>query len=225
MVTGANGNLGIAVTHHFLKAGYRVLATVRNQASASELPPHEHLKVETVDLASEEEALNWVTRNSSEYGPVHAALLLVGGFTSGDLESTGSAVIRQQIQLNFETAYHVARPVFQQMLKQDQGRIILIGARPALEPSAGKNLIAYGLSKSLLFKLSEYLNATAKGRNVSATVVTVSTLDTETNRRAMPAADPSKWVKPEALAGILEFIVSPQGDPLRETVLKVYNNS
>jgi hypothetical protein len=40
----------------------------------------------------------------------------------------------------------------------------------------------------------------------------------------MPDADPEKWVKPEQLAEILEFIISEKGNPLRETVLKVYNN-
>jgi hypothetical protein len=41
----------------------------------------------------------------------------------------------------------------------------------------------------------------------------------------MPDADPHNWVKPEALAEILEFVVSEKGASLRETVLKVYNNA
>jgi NAD(P)-dependent dehydrogenase (short-subunit alcohol dehydrogenase family) len=89
----------------------------------------------------------------------------------------------------------------------------------------GKNLIAYGLSKSLLFKLAEYLNEEAKGKNVTATVVVPSTLDTPLNRKNMPEANPGNWVKPDALADVLEFIVSDKSSPLRETVLKVYDNS
>jgi polyhydroxyalkanoate synthesis repressor PhaR len=64
-----------------------------------------------------------------------------------------------------------------------------------------------------------------KGTNVSATVVVPSTIDTAINRKGMPDADPSNWVKPEQLAAILEFINSDSGSPLRETVLKVYNNA
>jgi len=86
-------------------------------------------------------------------------------------------------------------------------------------------LIAYSLSKSLLFKLAEYVNEEAKGKNVTATVVVPSTIDTAPNRKSMPNANPDNWVKPEALAEILEFIVSEKGTPLRETVLKVYNNA
>jgi hypothetical protein len=41
----------------------------------------------------------------------------------------------------------------------------------------------------------------------------------------MPDADPEKWVKPASLAEILEFVVSERSTPLRETVLKVYNEA
>jgi hypothetical protein len=41
----------------------------------------------------------------------------------------------------------------------------------------------------------------------------------------MPDTDPAVWVKPAALAEILEFIVSDKSSPLREPVLKVYNNA
>ncbi len=41
----------------------------------------------------------------------------------------------------------------------------------------------------------------------------------------MPVANPGNWVKPEALAEILELIISNKASPLRESVLKVYNNS
>ena len=86
-------------------------------------------------------------------------------------------------------------------------------------------MVAYGLSKAMLFKLSEYMNAEAKGKNVVTTVIAPSTIDTEANRKSMPDTDPSKWVKPSALAEIMKFIISEKGLPLRETVLKVYNNA
>ena len=46
-----------------------------------------------------------------------------------------------------------------------------------------------------------------------------------TGAQSMPEANLENWVKPEALAEILEFIVSDKESPLRETVLKVYNNA
>jgi NAD(P)-dependent dehydrogenase (short-subunit alcohol dehydrogenase family) len=225
IITGANGNLGSAVTNEFLNKGYRVVATVAAESMRSDFAPHEQLEIQVVDLMNEEAAATFVATVIGKYATVDAALLLVGGFAMGNIVATAGSDIEKQIALNFNTAYYAARPLFRQMIEQNNGRIIFIGARPAIEASAGKNLVAYGLSKSLLFKLAEYLNEEAKGKNVTVTVVAPSTLDTPLNRKSMPDTDPDIWVKPSALAEILEFVVSGKADPLRETVLKVYNNA
>ncbi len=225
IITGANGHLGAAVVAHFLENGYRVVATVLNAYMLSDLQTHPNLELEVVDLTQESSSADFVQSVIAKYDNIHAALLLVGGFAMGNIATTGMADIRKQIALNFETAYHVAKPVFAQMKKQEQGRIVFIGARPALEPAKGKDLIAYGLSKSMLLILANYLNEEAKGTNVVTTVVVPSTLDTPVNRKAMPDIDPSNWVTPAALADILEFVVSEKSTVLRETVLKVYHNA
>lgn len=225
IITGANGNLGTAVTRVFLEKGYRVVATVLHESMKADFPAHDSLILSVVDLGNEAASAGFIQSVIDQYGTIAAGLLLVGGFAMGGVEATSSSQIEQQIALNFTTAYHVARPLFRHMMTQKSGRLIFIGARPAIEPSQGKNLVAYGLSKSLLFTLAEYLNATAKGTNVTATVVAPSTLDTPLNRKSMPDTDPDIWVKPHTLAEILAFVVSDQGVPLRETVLKVYNNA
>lgn len=225
VITGANGNLGSAVTTTFLSKGYKVVATVVNEDAKKDLGQNENLQLEVVNLANEAETASFVHRIIEKYQTIDAALLLAGGFAMGTVDQTGSEDITRQISLNFNTAFHVAKPLFQHMIENNSGRIVFIGARPALNTSDGKNLIAYGLSKSLLFKLSDYLNEEAKGKNVTSTVVVPSTLDTPLNRKNMPGADADNWVKPQAVAEILEFVVSERSSALRESVLKVYNNS
>ena len=156
---------------------------------------------------------------------IDAALMLVGGFAMGAIKDTKLEDIQKQITLNFETAYNLTRPLYGHMQEQGMGRLIFIGSRPALKPADGKNLIAYSLSKSLLFKLADFINEDVKGKNIAAAVIVPSTLDTALNRKNMPNANPDNWVKPEALAAILEFICSDKAAALRETVLKVYNNA
>jgi NAD(P)-dependent dehydrogenase (short-subunit alcohol dehydrogenase family) len=225
IITGANGGLGTAVTKNFLLKGYKVIATVRKETDKKELPQNENLKVEVIDLTQEEETEQFIKKIIDQHHTIDGALLLVGGFAAGDIAATKSGDIKKQISLNFDTAYHVTRPLFRHMMESNNGKIVFVGARPALQATAGKSLIAYGLSKSLLFKLAEYLNAEAKGKNVTVSVIAPSTIDTEPNRKSMPAADFEKWVKPEALAEVLEFLISAKGTVLRETLLKVYNNA
>lgn len=225
LITGANGNLGGAVTDHFLAKGYRVIATVLSPAMLNDLAPHPQLDVQVVDLSSETATAAFIQSLIGKYGQIDGALMLVGGFAMGNIAATSVADIDRQLSLNFKTAYHVTRPILAQMQLQGSGRLVYIGARPALEAASGKNLVAYGLSKSLLFTLAEFVNEEVKGKNITATVVAPSTLDTPLNRASMPDVDPEIWVKPAALAEILEFIVSDKATPLRETVLKVYNNA
>jgi NAD(P)-dependent dehydrogenase (short-subunit alcohol dehydrogenase family) len=225
IITGANGGLGTVVTNTFLVKNYKVIATVRKEEDLKELPQHQNLQVEVLDLTDEEITEAFVRKMIDQHKTIDGALLLVGGFAIGDIAATKSGDIKKQITLNFDTAYHVTRPLFQHMMQQNNGKIVFVGSRPALQASAGKNLIAYGLSKSLLFKLAEYLNAEAKGKNVTVSIIAPSTINTEPNRKSMPDADFNKWVKPETLAEVLEFLISEKGSVLRETVLKVYNNA
>ena len=225
IITGANGNLGEAVTKEFLAQGYRVIATVVSEAMRADFTAHPQLEIITVNLTNEEETDSFISSVITRYRTIDAALMLVGGFAMGNIATTTGKDIQKQLTLNFETAYFITRPLFQHMMQNASGRLVYIGARPAIEPKAGKEVLAYGLSKSLLFKLAEYLNEEAKGKNVSATVVVPSTLDTPLNRKNMPAVDPAIWVKPRALAELLAFVVSDKAYPLRESVLKVYNNA
>lgn len=225
IITGANGNLGLAVTKKFLDNGYQVIATVIHEDVKKDLGAHRNLQVEIVNLTSEEETSSFVQRMLDKYKKIDAAIMLVGGFAAGSIVSTTMKNIQKQISLNFETAYHVTRPLFQHMTQNNYGRLIYIGARPALNPEAGKSLLAYGLGKSLIFKLAEFLNEEARGKNVTASVIVPSTIDTTVNRQSMPDADPDAWVKPDQLAAVLDFVISESGSALRETVLKVYNNA
>ena len=224
IITGANGSLGKAVVSLFLQQSYKIIATVRKEEDKNDMPAHPNLTAEAVDLANEEETAAFVQKIIETHGRIDAALLLAGGFAVGDIAATKMSDIKNQLALNFETAYHVVQPLYPHMAANGRGRIVFIGSQPAIMPKKGKNTIAYALSKSLLFRLAEMLNEAAKGVNVVAAVVVPSTLDTAPNRQSMPDANPADWVKPEELAGILEFVCSDKSNTLRETVLKVYNN-
>ncbi len=225
IVTGASGNLGQAVVSKFIAEGYKVVGTVvPNDPVAVDFPADSFEKT-VVDLMDEAGSNKFIDAVISKYGSVDVAVLTVGGFAMGKMADTSAADILKQYKLNFETAYHVARPVFAQMMKQNSGRIFIIGSKPGLSADNGKGMIAYSLAKSLIFRLAELMNAEAKGKNIVTCVVVPSTIDTAQNRKAMPDADPDKWVKPEDIANVIYYNSSEEAGVLRETVLKVYNNA
>jgi len=225
IVTGASGNLGQAVVKKFLAENYLVTGTLIPGDKVAMDIAGKNFETAVVDLIQEEEARQFVDGLVAKQGHIDAAILTVGGFAMGDIAVTKTADISKQYKLNFETAYHVARPVFLQMMKQGQGRIFLIGSRPGSNMKNSLGMVAYGLAKSLIFRLAEILNEEATGTNVVTSVVIPSTIDTKPNRASMPDADFTKWVTPEAIANVIWFYCSEEGLALREPVIKMYGGA
>lgn len=225
LITGANGNLGAATVKKFLDDGYKVIAVDQSGTHLGFAADHDDFELRSVDAGNEQLVHTFVEEVIELYGRIDGALLLVGGFAMGDITVTDGEALRKLYALNFETAWNFARPLFRHMLENGYGRIVFMGARTSLVPEQGKNALAYALSKSLLFGLGQLLNAEAKGRNVVTSVIAPSTIDTLLNRQSMPDTDPSVWVKPSEIASLMEFICSDEGNALRESVYKIYNNA
>lgn len=225
IVTGASGNMGQAVVKKFLAEGYHVVGTIiPNDPVPFDIEDAKLEKV-IVDLMDETDSEKFVQGVIAKHGTVDAVVLTVGGFAMGKISETKTADIHKQYKLNFETAYNVARPAFVQMMQQGSGRIFIIGSRPGLSAKEGKGMIAYGLGKSLIFRLAELMNDEAKGKNVVTSVVVPSTIDTPQNRKAMPDAKTENWVKAEEIADAIYFYCTDTAAVLREPLIKVYNNA
>lgn len=224
MVTGANGNLGQAVVKKFVDNGYHVIGTVRHKQE-QKTGDGKNAEEAELDLLHEGDCQKFVDDIIEKKKIIDVAVLTAGGFAMGDIANTKTSDLYKQYQLNFETAYNIARPVFMQMMKQNSGRIFVMGSRPGLDTKKGKAAVAYSLSKSLLFRLAELLNAEAKGKNVVVSVVVPSTIDTPQNRESMPDADFSSWVLPSQIADVIYFYSGDEASSLREPVIKVYNRS
>jgi NAD(P)-dependent dehydrogenase (short-subunit alcohol dehydrogenase family) len=52
-----------------------------------------------------------------------------------------------------------------------------------------------------------------------------SVIDTEANRKAMPDADFSKWVKPEEIARVILFLCSDDAKIINGAAIPVYGQS
>ncbi len=225
IVTGTSGNMGQAVVKKFLAEGYNVVGTIiPNDPVPFEVDDAKLEKV-VVDLMNEDDSAKFVQNVITKYGTVDVVVLTVGGFAMGKIGDTKTADIYKQYKLNFETAYNIARPAFVQMMQQANGRIFIVGSKPGLSAKDGKGMVAYGLGKSLIFRLAELMNDEAKGHNVVTSVVVPGTIDTAQNRKSMPDAKFDNWVKAEAIADAIYFYCTEAASALREPLIKLYNNA
>lgn len=229
IVTGAAGNLGQAVVKKFIENDYEVWGTVHSHQqkkdSENNFQINGNPKEIALNLLDEKACELFVDRVVAINKKIDVAVLTAGGFTMGNIAATKASDIAKQYQLNFETAYNMARPVFLQMMKQNSGRIFLIGSKAGLHISKANGVTAYGLSKSLIFGLAEILNTEAHKKNVVTSVIVPGTIDTPQNREAMPDADFSAWVSPSQIADVIYFYSGKEADIVKEPVIKVYGKS
>lgn len=225
IITGAAGNLGRAVTNIFLDAGFSVHAIIAHSENPGFLS-RKGLFVYKADLMSETETSSVLNTIFIKTENIDFVIMTVGGYAPGSLQEVSRTDIEKMFRLNFITAFNVAKSVLPRMEKQTtHGRLVFIGAKPGLYPGQGTKMVAYTLSKSLIFSLSEIINESGKKKNIRSFVVVPGTIDTPQNRTAMPYADFTKWVKPEEIARQILNLEKIPDNELKENILEIYGES
>ena len=216
LITGATGGLGSAVVQQFLSSGHTVIGVARSWKSAV---PHQLIAL-TADLTNPEEC----ARIASQAGPLDAVVHVMGGFAGGSpVQETSIAEWDHMMNLNLRSAFLIFRSVLPGMLERRHGRLVAIASRAALEPAA--RLSAYAVSKAGLLHLMRTLAVELKGTGVTSNVLLPSTIDTPENRRAMPSADYTKWVSPDSIAKVVDWLASDAAADVNGAALPLYGEA
>lgn len=212
MITGAAGNLGSAVARAFQSAGTRLILVDRASDRLPRLFPElvdatEHWLAVSVDLLRPDAVEGMVEEAVARLGRIDVLANVAGGYRAGTaVHETPFDTWDFMLNLNARTAFGVSRAVIPHMLRQGSGKIINVSARAGQQGSA--KMAAYSASKSAVLRLTESMSAELKGKGINVNCVLPSTIDTPQNREAMPNADYSRWVKPEAIADVIMFLAS-----------------
>jgi NAD(P)-dependent dehydrogenase (short-subunit alcohol dehydrogenase family) len=219
LVTGANGGLGMSVTRALLAEGAQVVGVSR-RISQSDFPKDRFTAIQS-DIVSVESAEKVVDEVLSGFGRLDALVHLVGGFAGGStLAETDQATFQQMFDINTNAVFYVLRAVLPKMRKQGHGRIVAIGSRAAVDP--GPSVGAYSASKAAMVSLMRTVALENRDIGINANVILPGTMDTTANRKAMPTADTSKWVRPETVANLIVWLLGKNGDDVNGAVLPVY---
>ena len=221
LVTGGSGGLGTAVSALLLAQGARLTVPVVDDSQAASLraalgDDAERVAQPRADLREEAD----VQRVVGDMERVDAVVHLVGGFAMGDTDTFALEAFRGQIDLNLVTAFLVIKHGLRRMKQAGYGRIVAVGSRAAVEPSAG--LAAYAAAKAGVVALVKSVAEETRELDVTANCVLPSIIDTPANRAAMGDAEAGKWVKPERLAAMIAFLASEAAGDLRGATLPVY---
>lgn len=216
VVAGGTGELGRAVVSEFLAAGARVAVPVRKAGGLEAirkslgLDPAAHLSGSLADPADERSVAAFFSRVASESGGVDILVNAAGAFAGGKpVAETPWDVWQQMLDANLKSAVIACRAAVPEIAKRGGGAIVNVSSLPAV--GSGENVAAYAASKRALLALTDAMAAELKGSRIRVNAVLPATIDTPANRKAMPAADFSKWTKPEEIARVIHFLTGPEG--------------
>ena len=223
VVTGAFGNLGIAVARTFRDQGAVVALLGRGQppAAAGKEFPAPHCVLGGVDLTDIGSASTAMETVRATLGSVDVLVNVAGGFLWQTLEQGAAEGWDEMFAINLKTAVVSTKAALPQLLASPAGRIINVGAGAAVRP-AGAGMGAYAASKAGVHKLTESLAEELKDRGVTVNAVLPGIIDTARNRADMPKADFSRWVQPEAIAAVIAFLASEEAAAVTGALVPVY---
>jgi NAD(P)-dependent dehydrogenase (short-subunit alcohol dehydrogenase family) len=223
LVTGGTGALGRAITAAFIASDAKVVSSYVIDREIEQLKKESKAVVELIktDVTKEEEIEKLVLSVISKYGRIDVLVNVVGGYLGGkSVSELDEKEWDLMMTMNLKSAFLISKHVIPQMVSSKYGKIMHVSSRTGLKSSGYDS--AYAASKSGLIRLVESLSEEVKDSNINVNCIMPSTIDTEANRRAMPTADHSKWVKPQDLANVVLFLCSDEANVITGAAIPTY---
>lgn len=229
LITGAAGNLGYAASLAFKAQGAQLALLDRNGDRLKEIYPDlisssRAYMSASVDLTQEHQVESAIDEVAQKLGGIDILINIAGGYRGGEpLHETPYQDMEFLFNLNVITTFLVNKAVIKYMLKSNTGAIISVAARAAL--TGASKMGPYSATKSAVIRLTESMAAELKFNGIRVNCILPGTIDTPQNRQAMPNADFSRWVAPEALADVILFLASDQARAISGAAIPVYGLS
>jgi NAD(P)-dependent dehydrogenase (short-subunit alcohol dehydrogenase family) len=218
VVAGAGGAVGHATVAALAASGFTVVALDRSGQAMEDLG--DAAGKEVVDPGDPGALKQVIDRIAAEVGLPGVLVNTVGTFRLADAVDTTPEMLRLMLDVNLGPALWLSQAVAPHMRQRGSGAIVHMTARPALEPASG--MAAYSVSKAALAHLTRTLDLELRPDGIRVNAVAPQLIDTAANRAFLPADVLAHAVSPEAIAGVIAFLVSDAAAPVSGAILPAY---
>jgi NAD(P)-dependent dehydrogenase (short-subunit alcohol dehydrogenase family) len=224
LVTGGTGGLGFAVVRRLLDDGWRVVVPWVVEQELERMQERDGLELIQADLFDPESVERVVSSAAAGDGASLRGLVnLVGGFAAGGrVHETPVEEFEQQFRMNLRATYLMTQAAVPPML-ENGGSIVCVGTRAALQPFKGA--AGYISSKAAVIAFAQAVAVEYRDDRIRCNAILPSVIDTPANRASMPNADHDRWVKPEAIAGVIAQLLSSDSEPVSGAAIPVYGRA
>ncbi|KAB2879419.1 SDR family oxidoreductase [bacterium] len=229
IVTGALGGLGQTAVKTFLHNGATVVGVDSEKVLTDEfrksvfwqtVEKHNKWKFRATDVLSESHVNELTKETILKYSKIDILINLVGGiYPWSEVTEVETKTWDFTIDLNLKSTFLCSREVLKIMKTQKNGKIINVGAIAGLK--GGSKAGPYGVAKAGVINLTETMAEENKIHNIQINAIVPSIIDTPANRKSMPDADFSNWVKAEEIAELLLFLASDKSSGVTGSIIKV----
>jgi NAD(P)-dependent dehydrogenase (short-subunit alcohol dehydrogenase family) len=133
LVTGTSTGIGLSSAVQLARAGFEVIATMRNLEKAESLraraaAENVRLDIRALDVESDESVRQCVQGVLQRHGRIDVLVNNAGAGFLGSMEQTSPEALRRTMEVNFFGVWRVTQAVFPVMREQRSGRVISLSS-------------------------------------------------------------------------------------------------
>ncbi|MGB8154630.1 MAG: SDR family NAD(P)-dependent oxidoreductase [Nitrososphaeraceae archaeon] len=227
LITGGTGALGKTLTQRFISSGATTIVTYLKDENIETNKGQNAINAQFIkaDVTREEQVVRLISAIVERFGHIDILVNSVGGYLGGksvtELEEHEWDLM---MNLNLKSAFLISKHVIPVMKSSGPGgKIVHISSKTGLKSEGHDS--AYAASKSGLIRLVESISQETKELGINVNCILPSVIDTEANRRAMPKADFSKWVKTDDITNVVFFLCSQEAKVITGAAIPTYGLS
>ncbi|WP_165145281.1 SDR family oxidoreductase [Marinitoga sp. 38H-ov] len=188
LITGASGGIGLELARIFAKNGHNLVLVARSfdklQKIKEDLENKYNIKVEAIkkDLSISNSPKELYNEIKEKKIFVNILVNNAGYATFGKFYNLNIEKELNMIQLNVVTLVHLTKLFLDDMIKNNEGKILNVASTAAFQP--GPLMANYYASKAYVLSFSEALNEELKDMNISVSALCPGATSTDFVKRA-----------------------------------------
>jgi NADP-dependent 3-hydroxy acid dehydrogenase YdfG len=226
LITGASGVLSKSVIRLLANKDYNLILTDINTDKCNKLVRELIIDQKRVYIGScdvtDKESIDQVLKEAlKKFTSIDVLIHIAGTYRGGKpIYETDLNTWDFLFNLNAKSFLLLIQKIAPLMIKRNNGVILTISSKSAVEKSPNSGI--YAASKSATLKLTESLASELLDKGIRVNTILPSIIDTEQNRKMMSESDFSEWVHPDSVAKVINFLISDDAKDISGAGIPVY---
>lgn len=247
LVTGSTGGIGLVTARTLLREGATVIVSGRTESSVSRaMQSLESVATagQALPLVADLTTAEGAAKAQSAYPSVDILVNNLGFYEPVDFFDITDAQWQEMFEINVFSGVRLSRLYMKGMLERSEGRIIFVSSETGLNPDPA--MVHYSASKSVQLAIARGLAELTQGTGVTVNSVVPGPTRTEglkgyianfypdvpqeeAERKFIQNVRPTSLIqrlaRPEEVAALITFLVSPHGAAINGDSVRVEGGS